>query len=525
MPSNESPAQDDVKIAEIQQQPEPFQRTDRSRDHLLILLTAALAVVAVHVGTNGAYGLHRDELQVLDDACHLAWGFVAYPPLTPFIEHVALILFGHSLIGLRLFAVLAQGLVVFLTGLMARDLGGRRLTQVVAALAVATSPLPIFEATEFQYTSFDMLWCVLAAFFLIRLLKSENPRWWLGVGAAVGLGMMTKFTEPFYIAGIAAGVFLTSARRYLKNRWLWSGAALSLLIFLPNLVWQVQHHFVTIQFLRHIHIRDIAEGRTNGFIQDQFRINANFFLTPLWIAGIFYFFAARAGKRFRLMGWFWAVPVLVLFFSKGRGYYAGAVYPMLFAAGAILWECAAQRLPKGWVLAFKGLTFTAISVGGALAAALLLPILPLNSPHNIAIKINGDLREEVGWRELVATVARIRDSLSPAQRASLAIITGNYGETGAIDFYGPAYGLPAAISGTNTAWYRGYGNPPPKTLIVLGLSREDAKGIFHSCRLGGHDGNRFGIKNEESTDHPDIFVCGPPREPWLEFWKQFRGFG
>jgi len=160
-----------------------------------------------------------------------------------------------------------------------------------------------------------------------------------------------------------------------------------------------------------------------------------------------------------------------------------------------------------------------------MAGAMLLPILPLNSPHNIAVKISGDLREEVGWRTLVGTVAHIWDSLTPAERSNFAIITGNYGETGAIDYYGPAYGLPQAISGTNTAWYRGYGNPPPETLIVIGLSQRQANGLFHSCRHAGHNGNRFGIKNEESTQHPDIFVCGPPREAWPQFWKHFRNFG
>jgi len=512
-------------MSEARQDPARLETLSSKRGDFLALVAVALAVMAVHIATNGGYGVHRDELQVLDDARHLAWGFVPYPPFTPFVESIALILFGHWLRGLRMFSVLAQGLVLILTGWMARDLGGRRLTQIVAALAVAVSPLPMFEATEFQYTSFDMLWCVLTAFFLIRLLKSEDPRWWLGVGAALGLGMMTKYTVPFYIAGIALGVLLTPARRYLKSRWLWYGAALSLLIFLPNLLWQIHHNFVTIRFLHHIHARDVTEGRARGFLRDQFLINGNPFLAPMWIAGVFYFFAVRDGKRYRLMGWFWAVPVAILFFAKGRGYYAGAVYPMLLAAGAILWERTAHWLSMGWSLVFKAVTFTAIAAGGVMAGAMLLPILPLNSPHNIAVKISGDLREEVGWRTLVGTVAHIWDSLTPAERSNFAIITGNYGETGAIDYYGPAYGLPQAISGTNTAWYRGYGNPPPETLIVIGLSQRQANGLFHSCRHAGHNGNRFGIKNEESTQHPDIFVCGPPREAWPQFWKHFRNFG
>jgi 4-amino-4-deoxy-L-arabinose transferase-like glycosyltransferase len=490
----------------------------------------ALGVVAVcfmllHIATNGRYGVHRDELQVLDDARHMAWGFVVYPPVTPFIERVSLILFGKSLVGLRLFSVFAQGTALIITGLMAREFGARRLAQIVAALAVAVSPLPMFEATEFQYSSFDYLWWVLIAYFLIRLLKSEDPRWWLPIGGTIGVGLMTKYTMCFYVAGIAGAILLTPARRYLKSRWLWYGAALSLLIFLPNLIWQVRHDFISLHFLQHIHKRDVGEGRADGFLLHQFIINTNPLLAPLWLAGVVYLSAFRDGKRYRLLVWLWAIPVALFLVLKGRGYYVGALYPMLFAAGCVLWDRWIHWLRTGWAWAVGVVTLAAIAVGGYGAGRVVLPIPPVNSPHNVALKNNGDLREEIGWTDLVAEVARIRDSLTPAERANFAIITGNYGETGAIDFYGPAYGLPQAISGTNTAWYRGYGNPPPQTLIVLGQSREDADDMFQSCRLAGHDGNPYGVKNEESSDHPDIFVCGPPHRPWPEFWKRFHHFG
>src|SRR4051812_12516583 len=202
-------------------------------EHLLLLLIAA-AIAVLHIATNNRYGFHRDELQFLSDARHLDWGFVSYPPFTPFVEHIGLSIFGLSLVGLRLFSVIAQAAVVYLSGLMARDLGGGRLAQVTAALTVALSPLPLFQGTEFQYSSFDLLWWVLIAWFTISLLKTENPRWWLAIGAAVGLGLLTKYSIVFYIAGILAGVVLTNARRCLSSKWFWAGIALALLIFLPN---------------------------------------------------------------------------------------------------------------------------------------------------------------------------------------------------------------------------------------------------------------------------------------------------
>jgi 4-amino-4-deoxy-L-arabinose transferase-like glycosyltransferase len=494
-----------------------------SGDYLALALVASI-VMLVHIATDGRYGFHRDELQVLDDARHMAWGFVALPPFTPWIARLSMALFGTSLLGLRLFSVFAQGAAILLTGLMARELGARRLTQVVSALAVAITPVPMFDAMMSQYTSFDLLWWVLIAYFLIRLLKYGNQRWWFAIGAAVGMGMLTKYSLAFYVAGILGALLLTSERRYLKNRWLWYGVALSFFIFLPNLIWQIQHGFVTLHFLEFIHKRDIGEGRTAGFIPHQFVINSNVMLTPLWLAGIFYFFADREGKRYRFLSWLYVIPVALFVALKGRDYYAAGLYPMLFAGGSVLWGRWVRWLRPLWARAVQVVTFAAIAVGAYGVGRVILPLGPI-SMSNYALKINGDLREEIGWKHLVAEVARLRDSLPPAERVHLGIVTGNYGETGAIDLYGPRYGLPQAISGTNAAWYRGYGDPPPQTLIVLGLSRSGANEMFRSCRLAGHNGNPYGIRNEESLDHPDIFVCGPPRQPWPEFWKNFRSFG
>jgi hypothetical protein len=496
-----------------------------ARGDALTLCTIALGMVILHLATNGRYGFHRDEFQVLDDALHMDWGFVAYPPVTPFVERIGLAMFGTSLVGLRMFSVLAQAIALVVTGLMARQLGARRLAQVLAALAVAVSPLPLFEGTEFQYSSFDYLWCVLIAYCLIRLLKSDNPRWWIGVGAGIGLGMMTKYTMGFFVAGIAAGALLTPARRYLKSPSLWAGAALAILIFLPNLRWQIRHDFISLHFLRHIHARDVRQGRADGFVRGQFMTSTNPFIALLWIAGLYYFFAIQEGKRYRLLAWLYVTEFTLFFFAKGRDYYLAPAYPMLFAGGSVLWQKWITSLSRVCSHAVEVVTLAALAVGGVLACAFVIPFNPVSSKDNFALRNNGDLREEIGWTDLVATVAKVRDSLSGDQRSSYGIVVGNYGETGSIDLLGPAYGLPETISGTNSAWFRGYGNPPPKTLIVVGLSRDYVEKMFQSCRLAGQNGNPYGIKNEESEDHPDIFVCGPPREPWPQFWDDFQSYG
>jgi hypothetical protein len=486
----------------------------------LALVGIALVVALVHLMTNGRYGFHRDEFQFLSDARHLDWGFVAYPPFTPFVERVGLQLFGVSLVGLRLFSVIAQALAIVMTGLMARELGGGRLAQVTAALAVATSGLPVFEGTEFQYSSFDYLWWVLIAYFVIRLLKTENPRWWLAIGVFVGLGLMTKYSILFFIAGIVSGMLLSSARRYFASGWFWGGVSVALLIFAPNFIWQVRHGFISVHFLQHIHVRDVRQGRANGFVRDQFRICANLAAAPLWLAGVICFFRDR---RYRMLGWMYLVPFALFLLGKGRGYYLAAAYPMLFAMGAVAGERWVASLKQAWRRTVLGVFFTGLAAYGIFLYAIVVPLASDGPLKQFALKNNGDLREELGWKEMVALVAGIRDSLPAEQRSSVGVFTGNYGEQGAVEILGPAYGLPMPISRTNSAWLRGYPAVPPTTLIVLGLSEATAEKAFTDCRVVGRIDNPEGVDNEEKGG--SVFVCGPPRLPWPEFWKEYQAYG
>lgn len=496
-------------------------RSPSARADLIPLLFIAAAVALIHILTNGRYGFHRDELQFLSDAHHMDWGFVAYPPFTPFVEHISLTLFGLSLVGLRLFSVLAQATIVLVSGLMARDLGGSRLAQVTAALAVALSPLPIFEATQFQYTSFENLWWVFIAWFVIRLLKSENPRWWLAIGAAVGLCLLTKYSIVFYIAGILTGVVLTPTRRFLRSGWFWAGIVVALFIFLPNFLWLVRHNFISYTFLLHIHARDVAEGRAEGFLKGQFLACANPWAVPLWLAGLVAFLR---NSRYRMFAWMFLVPFAVLWLAKGRFYYLCAAYPMLIAMGAVVGEHLVRGLPRWARITVEIVFFQGLLVAGAYFFAGWVPIASSGPLRAFALNHSEDLREEIGWDDMVRTVASIRDSLPPDELSNYGIIVGNYGEQGAIEILGPALHLPTPISMTNSAWLRGYPTPAPTTLIVLGFSPEQADRTFTGCRLAGHNGNALGIRNEESEYHPDIFVCGPPRRPWAEFWKSDQRF-
>jgi 4-amino-4-deoxy-L-arabinose transferase-like glycosyltransferase len=489
---------------------------------LAILLAIAAAVALLHLFTNNRYGFHRDELQFLSDARHLDWGFVAYPPFTPFIERIGLSLFGLSMVGLRLFSVLAQSAAIVLAGLMARELGGGRLAQVTTAVAVALSALPLFQGTEFQYSSFDYLWWVLIAYLTIRLLKSDDPRWWLAIGTVIGIGLETKYTVLFLAVSLLIGLMLSPARRLLLSRWFVLGVALAIAIFLPNLLWQFRHNFISLRFLQYIHARDIRWGRGDRFWFKQFIVCANIYSTPLWIAGILLFLRS---PRFRPVAWMFLLPAAFYTFTRAVFYYLAPTYPMLIAMGAVGFESWRARLRHGWAVALTIVLSAGIVSAGAYAIAIVVPLQANGPLRNFALAQNDALREEIGWNDLVRTVAQIRDSLPPDQQAHLGITTGNYGEYGAIDVLGRAYGLPEPIGTTNSEWLRGYPTPQPTTLIVLGLGEQEANSLFTGCRWAGHDGNSEGVRNEESVDHPDIFVCGPPRLPWPQLWQEHKDFG
>ena len=299
-----------------------------------IVTGIAAGTVAVHVATGARYGFDRDELMLLEDARHLAWGYVAYPPMTAFFGRVALELFGASLVGFRFFAAVVQAAALVLTGLMAKEMGGGRWAQVVAALAGV--PFCLGAGALMQYISFDYVCWVLVAFGVVRLLRGGEGWWWVVIGAGIGLGMMAKYTMAFLAVGVVAGVLLTDLRPHLRSRWPWIGAGLALVIVSPNLIWQMRRNFVSMEFLRFLHERDVGTGVTDWFLAGQLKLTLLAF--PLAVAGLWFCFFSSRGKRYKALGWMYAVPLVLFLVMRGRDYYLAPAYPMLYAAGAVWLE-------------------------------------------------------------------------------------------------------------------------------------------------------------------------------------------
>jgi hypothetical protein len=395
----------------------------------------------------------------------------------------------------------------------AKRLGGGRAAQWITAVAVAISPISLAASALFQYVAFDFLWWVLIAYFVVRLIESDDPRWWMAIGTVIGLGALTKYTVAFSVTGIVAGVLATELRRHLRSRWLWIGVAVSIAIALPHFLWEANHGFVTLEFLRHVHARDVRIGRTKDFLLDQIRVASNPVTIPLSIIGLI---AVLQSRRFRMLAWMVLVPFALFLLAQGRGYYSGPLYPILIAAGSVITEQLVESRRRA---AYAGMAM--LAVVGSAVVPIAIPLAPPSTRFfKIASNINNDLREEIGWPEMAREVDRIRASLSPKERAHSAVLCANYGEAGALSLYTRA----RVLSGVNSFWARGYGDPPPRTLIVLGFDRAMLERHFAEVIPAGRIPNPFGLENEES-ERPEIFVCRGLREPWPEFWRRLRSFG
>jgi Dolichyl-phosphate-mannose-protein mannosyltransferase len=495
------------------------------------VVSIAAATVAVHLATGWRYGFDRDELMALEDARHLAWGYVQYPPMTAFFGWIALKLFGTSLVGFRFFAALAQAIAVALTGFMAREMGGGKWAQVVAALAAV--PFCLGGGALMQYISFDYVCWVLVAWCVTKVAASagsspgqadvSRQHWWLGVGIAMGLGMLAKYTMGFFVCGVVAGILLTGMRRSLRSPWLWLGVLAAWLIFLPNLLWQWQRNFISLDFLKFLHVRDVGEGLTDWFLPGQLELTL--LALPIALAGLWFFFFTESGKPFRILGWMYLVPLFLFLVLRGRPYYLAPAYPMLYTAGSVQLErfFGARRVASGeWRVAAA--LILALLADILIAGAIALPIAPVNSRWwKFASQVDTVFPEEIGWPEFVQSVAQVWNNLPAEDRSRAAILAGNYGEVGALNLYREQFHLPPAISGVNSSWERGYGDSPD-VVIVVGYSRDFLQQEFDSCVEAAKVWNKYGIQNEEVVEDPEIFLCRGLKHTWPDFWARARRF-
>jgi 4-amino-4-deoxy-L-arabinose transferase-like glycosyltransferase len=498
---------------------EPAQPNRSFRADAVVLSGLAAILLVVHFLLGNGYGFHRDELQFLDDARHLQWGFVAYPPMTAFCGRIAIALFGISPQVFRLPAAVVNATWLVLAGLTARELGGRRAAQVLTVLIAL--PVALVFSSVLQYNTFDLLAWSTLIFFTARVLRTGDPRNWVGAEVGVGLGVLSKYTIGLPVISLVAAIcMLPLQRHHLRSRWFWYGALVATLIAAPNLIWLATHHFITLQMEHFIHLRDVRNGRADGYYTDQ--VKFTLFGLPLAVAGLV---SLVRSARFRLLSAFYIGPFVLLALTRGRGYYLMPAYPVLYAAGAVALErLLAQR--AGWLrITLRSLLVAAAMLDAAAVAWAYLPIWPVGSAGwRWQMQHNEDMANEVGWPEFVAQVAAVRDTLPPAERTHVAVLANNFGEAGALELYGPQYQLPIPISSVNSFHARGYG-VPAETVIVVGSDLNDQLVNFGSCIVAAEVRLPYGVRNEETEYHPEILICHHLRKPWPVVWSRSQEFG
>ena len=481
----------------------------------------ATAAVALEMAVSARYGYHRDELYFLAAGHHLAFGYVDQPALTPLLARFASAVFGNSLAGLRVIPALALAALIVVTAALSRMLGAGRTGQLLAALATASCAEFLAAMHLLTTTVPDFVaWAVLLL-LVMRLLASEDRRWWLAIGASAGIGADAKWNIGFLVAALAAGFAVTPARKLLLSRYLLFGAAIAAVLGSPDVIWQAIHGWPNLAVFRAL--QEAAWHNREVYWPAQI-VYTGVALAPIWMAGLAWSLRSEAARRFRPVAIGCAVVLVLIFVLGGKPYYGGASYVFLFAAGSVpLERWLSARRPLGGRMPAAGLMTGAMLASAALAVPVALPVLPAATLHAIPLQnVNYDLGETIAWPKLVALVAREYRSLPVPQRRLTTVLTGNYGEAGAVDRYGSQYGLPQAYSGANNFWLWG---PPPAadtTAVVMNMDPAFLRREFADVRMVATFRNGLGVSDNEQDAR--LFIVSGLRSTWSAAWPAFRDY-
>jgi hypothetical protein len=499
---------------------------------LLIAGAALLLMAAFH----NSYGYFRDELYYLACADHLAPGYVDQPPLSIALLALWRWMFGDSLHAIRLLAALAVSGTSFLTALIARRLGGGRFSVGLSAFSVIAAHTLLGCGRSYSMNPLDILFWAGALYIGVRLLSGDSPKLWLAFGVVVGLGLLNKYSMGFMCAGFAGGLLLTSHRSHCRTGYFWLGVLVATLLFIPHVIWEIQKGFPTLEFMHNASQLKNARISPFEFAQGQFS-GMNYMNGPLWLLGLWYFFFQKDGRQLRPMAWMYVIVFCIMIAGNGKVYYLQSAYPVLLAGGAVFLEKIIAARPLKWVKVAYPLLLGLMAVIGL---PLTLPVLPVEKfveyekilgikPKAEEISSLGDLpqyyADEFGWEEFAAAVAKIYDTLPPDEKKQCVIFVRNYGEAGAIDFFGKKYGLPPALCAHNSYWMWGPGERTGNVAIILGHDRllednlRDLNRRYAHVAFAGTTESRFAMPYENGRL---LFLCKGMNTSFQALWPEER---
>ena len=501
------------------------------------LLCFALFKLLLHMAVNvfGAYGYFRDEFYYLACSEHLDWGYVDQPPLSIAVLAVSRFLLGDSLIGLRFLPAVAGAATVYVTGLMARQLGGGRFAQALACVAVIASPIFLGMNSIYSMNSFDILLWTLTAYLLIRLFKTESPRFWIWIGIVLGLGLLNKISVLWLGLGIAVGLVATPQRRWLRTKWPWMAIGMAIILFLPYVLWNSAHDFAHLEFIRNATQGKYSSLTRTAFVVDQIAIQnpASVFI---WLAGLWFFFVSPSASKFRVLGYIYLTAMIVLLINgASKAEYLSPAYGMLFAAGSVFLE--QFILNRSWKWA-KPVLIGLPALIGIVLLPLSLNVLPVESHirYTEALGVAPSTAENkqldrlpqfyadmFGWEELTTSVLIVYESLPIADHGRCVIFTQNYGEAGALSFFGRQFGIPRVISGHNNYYLWGPGEDPDSStvFIIVGGNIEDCRSSFEEVDHVAQSHSKYSMPYENNLP---IFVCRRLKKPIGEIWPLTKNY-
>lgn len=508
-----------------------------NRNHSIesvLIAVFSMAALLVHLLTNGRYGYFRDELYYIACGRHLAFGYVDQPPLSILLLRLSQLLLGDSLFAIRLLPALGGAAIVALTGIIAREMGGRAWA---IALACAGSLCALFNLAVgnfFSMNAFEPLFWMGAVYLLVRIINGGSPTLWLWFGILLGLGIENKHSTVFFGVGIFVALLLTPGRRHFANKWIWLGGVIAFAIALPNILWQALHHWPTYELLSNIAHSDKNVALSPAqFIAQQINFMSPATL-PLWLGGLVWLFGSRAGRRYCAIGIIYLVTLAEFIILHGKSYYLAPAYPMLFAAGGV----AIERVFAARLTWLKPILLATILMAGALIAPVIVPILPPDKlvAYMRAIHFEPPRTEtshtailpqvfadQFGWEQMVGSVAHVyHHLLRPEDEKRAAIFCENYGEAGAIDFFGPKLGLPPAISGHQNYFLWGPRDWTGEVVLVLDTNDDDERELFGSVEDLGQVVSSPWAMPFERRRH--IYLCRDLKMSVRELWPRVKNW-
>ena len=434
---------------------------NRKSTYVYFILIFVFIKVILNLFAISHFGFHRDEFLHLVLADHLDWGYKEVPPLIALLAKLSITLFGDSVFAARLFPTIFGGLIIWFTGLIVIEFGGRRFAITLACLAMIFSPA--FAASDylFQPVVFDQFWWVLTVWLFIKYLNTTDVRYLYWLGATVGLGMLTKYTMLFFTIALIVGILISKQRKLLLNRHILGAMALAMLIFLPNFIWQVTHHFPVITHMNTLRKEQLDYITPGEFIKQQLTVHG--IALFVWLTGLAFLIFSFRLRNFQFLAIAYVLIFIFLLQMDGKNYYLFGAYPMLFAAGGFGFERWLKT--SGYVL--RTLTIAFFTIPNMLLFPLVLPILPLQqtlaffrfTSKNIpALKFavtwedqkvhatTQDYADMFGWDEMAKKVSDAYHNLTPEQQKQTLIYADNYGEAGALHHYRRQYNYPDVIS-------------------------------------------------------------------------------